>query len=378
MAAQTTEDRGMRILRLDLGPGPSIVDLHPLVTVVQGVTPSERIELVDAARALARGATGGLRGLVQHQGLLLELAGSGIDRELANTGAELVIDCDRAFEGPARSTPSGLDALRVRFQHHRARVSTADDRVKALLTSVGEADQVAAAARVAQETAARAARPVILGSTEDRRLGELSRGERTLTAAERRERDRLLGAVGVTSWSAYVEYRARPTVAPVRIERAALTQRARSEAERRLGELRDRLRSMPAGAELLAEVEAIRAETEAQLGPMALNDLGSVLGTASRPAVAPPGLDDVLDLIGPVAVQAELEAGGSVPLVVVGALAALDDDEVLHLMTELETIACRLQIIVVSEHPTAASWASRAGLERAFVVNPKRPVAGRR
>lgn len=86
----------MRILRLDLGQGRIGVDLHPFLTVVHGVSPLERDDLVDALRRLARGSAAGLRGLVQHQGLLVEMDGSGNGplTGRAFTTAEVVVDAD--------------------------------------------------------------------------------------------------------------------------------------------------------------------------------------------------------------------------------------------------------------------------------------------
>lgn len=86
----------MRILRLDLGQGRIGVDLHPFLTVVHGVSPLERDDLVDALRRLARGSANGLHGLLQHQGLLVEMDGSG-NGPLAGralTTADVVVDAD--------------------------------------------------------------------------------------------------------------------------------------------------------------------------------------------------------------------------------------------------------------------------------------------
>jgi len=85
----------MRILRLDVGTGQrTSIDLHPFVTVVHGTSKSERAEVVDAVRALARGTTAGIRGLIQHQGLLFELDGDEVaPRSLsAYAGADVIIE----------------------------------------------------------------------------------------------------------------------------------------------------------------------------------------------------------------------------------------------------------------------------------------------
>ncbi|MEM8925845.1 MAG: hypothetical protein AAGD35_20260, partial [Actinomycetota bacterium] len=81
----------MRILRLDLGTGQS-VDLHPFISVVIGLEADERSELIDAIGTLGAGSTTGIRGLLQHQGILVELDGSTAHRLVAATDANLVVD----------------------------------------------------------------------------------------------------------------------------------------------------------------------------------------------------------------------------------------------------------------------------------------------
>lgn len=104
----------MRLLRLDLGCGGVILDLHPLVTVVSGLGDRERHELTDSIRALAGGRASGICGLVQHQGLLLELDGSippGIPGAIVD---DVVIDADSdpddlaMLVGSGPSTDSGI------------------------------------------------------------------------------------------------------------------------------------------------------------------------------------------------------------------------------------------------------------------------------
>lgn len=105
----------MRLLRLDLGCGGVTLDLHPLVTVVSGLGDRERHELIDSIRALAGGRASGICGLVQHQGLLLELDGSippGMSGAIVD---DVVVDADVDPDHLAMlldSTPptgSGLD-----------------------------------------------------------------------------------------------------------------------------------------------------------------------------------------------------------------------------------------------------------------------------
>lgn len=63
----------MRILRLDLSSGDGTVDLHPFISIVQGLNANETTDLIDAIRGLVRGSTTGHGGLVESNGELIEL-----------------------------------------------------------------------------------------------------------------------------------------------------------------------------------------------------------------------------------------------------------------------------------------------------------------
>lgn len=63
----------MRILRLDLSTGDGTVDLHPFISIVQGLDSTETTDLIDAIRGLVRGSTTGHGGLVESNGELIEL-----------------------------------------------------------------------------------------------------------------------------------------------------------------------------------------------------------------------------------------------------------------------------------------------------------------
>lgn len=66
----------MRILRLDLSTGAGSVDLHPFISIVQGLDAAETADLVEAIRGLVRGADTGHGGLVESNGELIELKSS--------------------------------------------------------------------------------------------------------------------------------------------------------------------------------------------------------------------------------------------------------------------------------------------------------------
>ncbi len=114
----------MRLLRLDLGTGHS-VDLHPFVTLVSGLEPEQERELVEAIRRVATGTTTAVRGLVQHQGLLVELDGAGQVRLGPPTEVDVVIDTD--VEGD-----TNLKWLRDRLDDQLRRAEIAAARVEEL------------------------------------------------------------------------------------------------------------------------------------------------------------------------------------------------------------------------------------------------------
>lgn len=63
----------MRFLRLDFRDEVKGFDLHPLLTVISAAEQREIEQLLDAVRSFSSGSTGGLRGLIEHDGLLLEI-----------------------------------------------------------------------------------------------------------------------------------------------------------------------------------------------------------------------------------------------------------------------------------------------------------------
>jgi hypothetical protein len=81
----------MRLLRLDLGQGQLAVDLHPFVTILRHLEPPERASVLDAVRRLAQGSTAGTRGLVEQDGIMVELDGRGDDRLQSNTSVDVVV-----------------------------------------------------------------------------------------------------------------------------------------------------------------------------------------------------------------------------------------------------------------------------------------------
>ncbi len=98
----------MRFLRLDFRDDLNSIDLHPLVTVVTSLDSDHQRQLLQAVRRLASGTAVGLRGLVQHEGLLVELdAGSADLLGTPPTSADVLVYLDNATDA------AGLVALRA-------------------------------------------------------------------------------------------------------------------------------------------------------------------------------------------------------------------------------------------------------------------------
>lgn len=127
----------MRVLRLHLGPALGDVDLHPFVTVLTGLDAPTRDQLVAAVRAIVQGRDPGVAGLVENQGLLIELAREGAELHPSNLG-DVAVDLDaHDAEGEDAAT-----ALRAR--HDQAARAAAIDA--ALLEEVrGDLDPAVAA-----------------------------------------------------------------------------------------------------------------------------------------------------------------------------------------------------------------------------------------
>ena len=110
------------------------------------------------------------------------------------------------------------------------------------------------------------------------------------------------------------------------------------------------------------------AERNAVRSGMRVRDLKAQLRERST-APDPTTASEVVAMVRPVADQVIEDIEGSLPIAVVGDLAGLPDLEAEVLMSQLEEIAKRVQIILVSGHSALPGWAKRAGLERALLVD---------
>ncbi len=98
----------MRLLRLDLRDDLDGLHLHPLITIVDDAEGRRRDLLLEVIRQLSTGSTTGLRGLIEHDGELVELESS-IGSPFAHlaTSASVVVHVD----GPEvdRRSGGGID-----------------------------------------------------------------------------------------------------------------------------------------------------------------------------------------------------------------------------------------------------------------------------
>ncbi|MEM7275380.1 MAG: hypothetical protein AAF547_20060 [Actinomycetota bacterium] len=112
----------------------------------------------------------------------------------------------------------------------------------------------------------------------------------------------------------------------------------------------------------LAQID--RAERVAVRSAMRVRDLKTQLRQRST-GPEPTSASEVVSMIRPVAERVAEDIEGSVPIAVVGDLGSLSDLEAEVLMSQLEAIAKRVQVILVSGHPALPGWVKRVGLERA-------------
>ncbi len=116
-----------------------------------------------------------------------------------------------------------------------------------------------------------------------------------------------------------------------------------------------------------------RAERAAIRSAMRVRDLKNQLRLRSAEPEATTA-SEVVAMVRPVAERVLQEIKGSVPIAVVGDMAALPDGEADVLMSHLEAIAKQVQVILVSEHPALSNWVDRAGMERATIADGTRTL----
>ncbi len=120
----------MRFLRLDFGDDLHSLDLHPLVTVVSGLSPQYQRQLFESVRRFSTGSTAGVRGLIEHDGELVELDGRSKDRlDSLATSSDVVVYVDGAADSANRLV--GLQAEIDQWQRQAAIAAVVVEEIRA-------------------------------------------------------------------------------------------------------------------------------------------------------------------------------------------------------------------------------------------------------
>lgn len=181
----------VRLLQLVTGPD-RLLDLHPNVTIVQGIDESEREQLIRTVVGLARGEARG-EGLLEAHGVLFGLDQQHLDQlELPRLDVDPIV---RLEQLPGQRKPIDLGEL----QAQQARFAVLLERIAALVEEQSHARDVAAAtsaalarAREAQSAAEQAAAVPAVGATrraevEERLLELWAEQETAATLRDERE-----------------------------------------------------------------------------------------------------------------------------------------------------------------------------------------------
>jgi len=133
----------MRVLRLDLEDGP--VEMHPFVTVVRGMAPDRREELLAALAALPSGRAA-VPGLVEAHGVLLDLSVETLELlDLAVDEVDVIVhaaDLPGSADGERRPAIARQDLTAAHDAH-----AAAQEAVERARTSVAAASEALDAAR---------------------------------------------------------------------------------------------------------------------------------------------------------------------------------------------------------------------------------------
>lgn len=285
-------------MRLDLTDDFYSLHFHPLVSVLGPLPANHQQRLEATLRHLAYGSVAGLSGMLQHEGLLVELAE--VPTSVASwpsTGLDPVLVFERAAQPPSiRALQAEIAGLERRVEIDMVSV----EEVRADLDPTASARLAELTVRLASDEASRPERDQELAS-------EIEAAEYRLGC-----HDRAMG----------------------RIDR---TEEVLDDSRRRLDDLR--------------------------------RQLGDELDRS-----APVGTDLLLDRLTTVVDRSVGTAGCAIPVLLRGDFSTVGDDAMVELMDELDVLAGRVQIILVTSHPAAARWASDVGLERASTVRTPRPV----
>lgn len=273
----------MRVLRLDLADGP--VQLHPFVTVVRGIAPARREELLAALAALPAGRAA-VPGLVEAHGVLLDLTAETLDLLELAAGVDVVVRAEDLPGGGAGGDHRIVEARQALTDGEAALAAAADAVEQARRAADGAAEALAAV-----RSGGPGDDPTTEGLAGSRE--ELDRRSRAAVAAERA----LADAVAVEQAAARAVIDAEAAAEATGRARADAT-RAVSVAAAALEAATDRRDPMAAAA--LEAAVARLAEAEAAVA--AANE-----GAEREPAAGTPLSDDEMAALR--AERLEAEAG---------------------------------------------------------------------
>ena len=364
----------MRVLRVELGDD-HLVDLHPAVSLVSGLSDPQRATLRRAFDAIGSGLEPAVPALLEARGLLLDATQADLDlldlpHDPASTvvaGATVAGSADD--DGDARLRTAERDVLLLSADRRRthddlARAETAAARpTHARLRSRAAALHAGIARHATTD-----AEPVRVALDEMRdrqRMGGPARTAAVVAA---------LGDVGLDIGDLGL-----PPEEVVRVAEDWLDER-RVDAGWAIG----------AGVELRA-IEDVLAFPEASPSG-AGQDLDAVRARASRATAAHVEAIDRLDELraeltlhgGPRPSVQELDRcltarladhrserlAGAVPLLLDGVFEQLADADVSSLLDRLTSRAGAVQLVVVDDHPAVSDWTRSVGLRRAAQVEP--------
>ncbi|HSP04372.1 MAG TPA: hypothetical protein VLR27_12760 [Acidimicrobiales bacterium] len=370
----------MRVLRVQLDDD-HLVDLHPAVSVVSGLSGSQRTTLRRAFDAVGAGLEPPIPALIEAHGLLFDAAQADLDL------LDLARHPGRAVAAPATlaaSLPED-DAARLRTAERDVlllssdRIRAVDDLARAEVAAArptharlrDRAGSLRAGIARHEETRAEPVRTALDDVRDQQRMGGSVQATPVADA---------LGAVGLA-----VADLGLPAGEVVRIAEDWLEERSvdaawsvGAEVELRAIEDVLALPEDPSGSHL-QDLDARRARASRAAAANAeavdrLDELRTEL--ARRHGIRPTAQELDERLLARLADHRPARLAGAVPLLLDGVFDHLTDVDATTVLDRLAGQAGAVQVVVVDDHPAVAAWTQAVGLRRAACVEPAaRPPA---
>lgn len=379
----------MRVVRLRVDEH-HVVELHPAVTVVEGLDEPQRTTLRRAFAAVGSGVAPPTAGLLEAHGVLLDLDQGALDLlEVAESPADVVVT-----RGHVPGAVAEDEAERLRVAERDVRVLAAAHRRAAAALAAWEA-RLVALDEPDGDVVARRRRADALALALDLHRGIDPEPVRTAvdavhdtwrTAARSGEaaadREALTDvAVALAEVGLDVGPLDLPGAEVVRIaeEWSDEVRRRASWAVGAAVELQGIEARLPPAeapdherADVLAAVSRARdaAADAARVHAVALTRADHARVDA-RDLASPTTAADVEEhLLARLAIQRQARLAGAVPIVLDGVLEGVADDDLAPLLDRLAQLAGGVQIVVVGDDPRPVDWARRADPRRAAAVTP--------